>query len=48
MDEQNTVSVSQTLQQLQQRPEYGGTPVGHIILRPGEDFVTVSMLTVHS
>ena len=40
--------VSPTLQVLhqQQRPEYGGTPVGQIILRPGEDLMTVSSLLI--
>eukprot|EP01043_Picozoa_sp_COSAG02_P004545 COSAG02_NODE_120_length_35326_cov_39.000823_5_plen_222_part_00 len=35
------VGVDRLYHELKQHQQYGGTPVGHIILRPGEDLATV-------
>jgi hypothetical protein len=35
------VGVDRLYHELRQHQKYGGTPVGHIILRPGEDLATV-------
>lgn len=35
------VGVDRLYHELKQHQQYGGTPIGHIILRPGEDLATV-------
>lgn len=35
------IGVDRIYHELKQHQQYGGTPVGHIILRPGEDLATV-------
>ena len=35
------VGVDRMMQELKQHQQYGGMPVGHIIVRPGEDWATV-------
>lgn len=40
-DKEIDIGVDRIYHELKQHQQYGGTPVGHIILRPGEDLATV-------